>query len=170
MFRPITHSSFKQKVLATTSRTTETKQTLNFHLKRPVWKSWKGPLRDSVSHHMQTSFCEISQREKGKWDLTLPNCSKYCFTSSTTVLADNPPTNIFFVLVTIWKRREDDKRLGPCESTSEDFKRTGDKEEAQNWKRGNWAMTGCGFRGSGGDWSWGTVWFVECVRVCSGTG
>jgi len=46
------------------------------------------------------------------------------------VLADNPPTNIFFVLVTIWKRgRREDMRLGLCESTSEDFKRTEDKEE-----------------------------------------
>lgn len=40
-------------------------------------------------------------------ELTLPNCSKYCFTSSTTVLADNPPTNIFFVLVTICKKLQD---------------------------------------------------------------
>ena len=36
--------------------------------------------------------------------LTLPNCSKYCFTSSTTVFADSPPTKIFFVLVTICKK------------------------------------------------------------------
>lgn len=40
-----------------------------------------------------------------KNSLTFPNCSKYCFTSSTTVLADKPPTNIFFVLVTIWKEK-----------------------------------------------------------------
>ncbi len=133
MFRPITHSSFKQNVLATTSSGRQRPgKHWSFiskwpHFKRPVWKSWKCPLRDRVTHHMQTSLREISQREKGTWDLTLPNCSKYCFTSSTTVLADNPPTNIFFVLVTIWKRREEDKGLGPCESTSEDFKRTGDK-------------------------------------------
>lgn len=44
---------------------------------------------------------------KEKTHLTFPNCSKYCFTSSTTVLADKPPTNIFFVLVTIWKRERE---------------------------------------------------------------
>lgn len=32
-----------------------------------------------------------------------PNCSKYVRTSSMVVGADNPPTNIFFVRVTIWK-------------------------------------------------------------------
>lgn len=42
--------------------------------------------------------------------LTFPNCSKYCFTSSTTVLADKPPTNIFFVLVTIWKKDRERER------------------------------------------------------------
>lgn len=48
--------------------------------------------------------------------LTFPNCSKYCFTSSTTVLADKPPTNIFFVLVTIWKKeREREGRGGDGE-------------------------------------------------------
>lgn len=45
------------------------------------------------------------EKKKPQCDLTFPNCSKYCFTSSTTVLADNPPTNIFFVLVTIWKKK-----------------------------------------------------------------
>lgn len=45
------------------------------------------------------------KRRRTPSDLTLPNCSKYCFTSSTTVLADNPPTNIFFVLVTICKTK-----------------------------------------------------------------
>lgn len=44
-------------------------------------------------------------------ELTLPNCSKYCFTSSTTVLADNPPTNIFFVLVTICKKLQDKHKV-----------------------------------------------------------
>lgn len=32
---------------------------------------------------------------------TFPNCSKYCFTSSTVVFTDSPPTKIFFVRVTI---------------------------------------------------------------------
>jgi len=32
--------------------------------------------------------------------LTLPYCSKYSFTSSFVVVADRPPINIFFVLVT----------------------------------------------------------------------
>lgn len=43
--------------------------------------------------------------------LTFPNCSKYCFTSSTTVLADKPPTNIFFVLVTIWKEKGQKEKI-----------------------------------------------------------
>lgn len=63
-------------------------------------------------------------------DLTLPNCSKYCFTSSTTVLADNPPTNIFFVLVTIWKRRED-KRLSLCESI---LVQTSKRDNKESWR------------------------------------
>ena len=35
---------------------------------------------------------------------TFPYCSKYFFTSSTVVLADRPPTKIFFVRVTILRK------------------------------------------------------------------
>ena len=33
--------------------------------------------------------------------MTFPNCSKYCFMSSTVVDAERPPTKIFFVFVII---------------------------------------------------------------------
>lgn len=57
-----------------------------------------------------TLYQRRNRIRKKKNSLTFPNCSKYCFTSSTTVLADKPPTNIFFVLVTIWKEKGERRR------------------------------------------------------------
>ena len=45
-------------------------------------------------------FCSLNA-----FSVTFPYCSKYFFTSSTVVLADSPPTKIFFVRVTILRRK-----------------------------------------------------------------
>lgn len=81
------------------------------------FKKWHGKAKTwspfELSPQSTFVFSKHTLKRKGRkrnyvvltWaELTLPNCSKYCFTSSTTVLADNPPTNIFFVLVTICKK------------------------------------------------------------------
>lgn len=85
---------------------------------RPREMTWKGQNLALLWAQSSMHFCfsKHTLKRKGRknncvvltWaELTLPNCSKYCFTSSTTVLADNPPTNIFFVLVTICKKLQD---------------------------------------------------------------
>lgn len=38
--------------------------------------------------------------------LTFPNWSKYCFTSSMVVFTERPPTKIFLVRVTSWRRKD----------------------------------------------------------------
>ena len=56
-----------------------------------------------------------------RW-FTLPYCSKYFFTSSTVVLAERPPTKIFFVRVTILRKKyvmwsERGERMDDCSYT-----------------------------------------------------
>lgn len=83
-------------------------QRLEFHVDPD--RKFKDPvLEDTAIAEAQVAASEDPPTPMGgtvhpRAALTLPNCSKYCLTSSTTVFADNPPTNIFFVLVTICKR------------------------------------------------------------------
>lgn len=87
------------------------------------------------------------------------------------MLADNPPTNIFFVLVTIWKRRED-KRLSPCESILVQTSKKDNKERAGGHSEAK-KKRGGGFRKESsccpplGVCRGGTVWDwlrVKCAK------
>lgn len=48
----------------------------------------------------------LTPSQRSQFRPTFPNCSKYCFTSSTVVFTDRPSTKIFFVRVTICSGRE----------------------------------------------------------------
>ena len=54
--------------------------------------------KSGLKHH--TRARDVTMTTK----LTFPNCSKYALTSSTVVVAERPPTKIFFVRDTCKKR------------------------------------------------------------------
>ena len=56
--------------------------------------------KSGLKHH--TRARDVTMTTK----LTFPNCSKYALTSSTVVVAERPPTKIFFVRDTCKKKND----------------------------------------------------------------